>query len=267
MTLFDSAISDWMSSPVTTVSVDTTLPEVDRILVERGVSCAPVVDANGRAVGVISRTDLLRLGRVLARDFGSPATLELPARRAGDEMHVNIVTVDPREPLTFAARRMVNGGFHRVFASDGDHIVGVVGTQNILAALAQSRLGLPIGAVMTSPAICIHAQLPLSEAVDLLQKERVSGLVVIDDTGWPAGIFSQVEALATRALSSNTAVALAMSFKLLNLYEKTQLHYAAAQAHATGARRILVFDPLATQPGRPKLKGIVTGVDFARAVV
>jgi CBS domain-containing protein len=267
MTMLDVPISEWMHSPITTIHEGTPLPEIDRVLLANGISSVPVVDDHQAAVGVVSRTDLLRVGRVLARKFGSPVTLELPAEAARAVMHKNVVTVNPREPITYAARRMVNGGFHRVFACDGTTLVGVVGTREILAAIAQSRIGTPIGEVMTSPAITIEANTSIADATDKLERSHVSGLFVLDDLGWPIGVFSQVEALGARALPSTQAVSTVMSAKLVSLYDRTQLSHAAAQAFATGVRRIIVFDPMVTLPGRPRLKGVVTGVDFARAIL
>jgi CBS domain-containing protein len=50
-----------MTSPVITVSPNATLAEAARRMHERGVKRLPVIDAEGRLVGIVSRADLLRV--------------------------------------------------------------------------------------------------------------------------------------------------------------------------------------------------------------
>jgi CBS domain-containing protein len=52
--------SELMTSPVVTVLVTATLAEAARLLHGRQVKRAPVVDAGGRLVGIVTRSDLLR---------------------------------------------------------------------------------------------------------------------------------------------------------------------------------------------------------------
>src|SRR5947207_7893531 len=50
---------DVMTTNVITVSADTSVQEVAKILSERGISGVPVVAANNRLVGIVSEGDLL----------------------------------------------------------------------------------------------------------------------------------------------------------------------------------------------------------------
>ncbi len=52
-------LQDVMTHPVVAVEPGTPIREVARLLVEHGVSGLPVVDADGRVVGVVSEGDLL----------------------------------------------------------------------------------------------------------------------------------------------------------------------------------------------------------------
>ena len=56
-------VSLLMSSPVVSVGPETPLDLAYRSMAERRISCVPVLDGDGRAVGVLSDTDLLRVGR------------------------------------------------------------------------------------------------------------------------------------------------------------------------------------------------------------
>ena len=54
---------DLMTKPVVTVSPDTPVNEVARILLDHGIAAAPVVDAAGIAIGMVSGGDLDGGGR------------------------------------------------------------------------------------------------------------------------------------------------------------------------------------------------------------
>ncbi len=62
-----------MSSPVTTLTPDTTVEEAVKALVDAGISGAPVVDGDGRLVGLLDDTDLL----VSEARLHAPTTIEL----------------------------------------------------------------------------------------------------------------------------------------------------------------------------------------------
>jgi CBS domain-containing membrane protein len=51
---------DIMSAPALTVREDTPVVEVAELLTQKGVNRVPVVDANGRMVGIVSRGDVVR---------------------------------------------------------------------------------------------------------------------------------------------------------------------------------------------------------------
>jgi len=79
---------DVMTTDVITVDPETTVQSLATLLAERGISGAPVVDSDGRLVGVISEGDLLhraeigtaRRHRVRCRSWCS--TISPPTSRA-----------------------------------------------------------------------------------------------------------------------------------------------------------------------------------------
>src|SRR6266540_3847970 len=52
---------DIMTSPVVTVTPDTSVKDAAAALVEHGINAVPVVDDGRRLVGIVSEADLLRL--------------------------------------------------------------------------------------------------------------------------------------------------------------------------------------------------------------
>jgi len=100
---------DVMTTDVITVSPDMTVQDVTKLLAEKGISGAPVCDANGNLVGIVSEGDLLHRAeigtayrhRVRRRSwwldhFASEAAREYiksHGRRVADIMTRDVVTV------------------------------------------------------------------------------------------------------------------------------------------------------------------------------
>ena len=268
MTNFAMPISALMSSPVATIPETAPLAAADKLLHERGVSSLAVM-SGARAVGVISRTDLLRVGRLesrtQARDAlavqhrGQPLLTFPEGRTVAEVMHRDVVALAPDAPVSTAARVMVQRRIHRVFVMDGDVLRGVFSTKDVLVAIRDKRVMNPIAEAISTPVLTIGLRAPLSLATDRLEKAHISGLCVVDETDWPVGSFTQVEAMASREHPDDTPLEEVMSYAMLCLDIRTPLYRAAGYAHATRARRILAVE------GR-HIKGVMTGLDFARVV-
>ncbi len=258
MANFAMPVSEYMSAPVVSLKLSASLFEVRRTLDDQEISCIPLLDEQARCVGVISRTDLLRVGRYQAGASRGAALLTLPDKRAGEVMHAEVISIAPGSSIAEAARLMVKRRIHRVFVLDEGRLAGVLSTKEILAAIRDKRVVTPISEVMAAPAFIIPSSAPVSLATDRLAKAHVSGLVVVDEEQWPIGTFTQAESLRARDLPRETFVEEVMSHAMLCMDVRTPLHRAAAQAHATRARRVLAVEDR-------KVKGVLTGLDFARA--
>jgi CBS domain-containing protein len=258
MTQFQMPVSLYMRAPVVAVAGDQPLHEAHRILAERSISCVPVLDSNGLPIGVLSRTDLLRIGHIENKTRSREVLITLPDEPARTHMHVGVFTVTPDTQVAQAARMLLKHHIHRVFVEDKGLLVGVFSTKEILVAIWDARVPRPIREAMSSPAFTISASESLALAVDRLNKAHVSGLVVVDDDAWPVGTFTQTEALLARDIHTDTPVEEVMSCGLLCFASQTPLYRAAAQAHATRARRVLAVEDR-------KVVGVLTGLNFARA--
>jgi CBS domain-containing protein len=121
--------SDLMCSAVVVIPRDASLREAAKLLAREQISGAPVIDAAGRCVGVLSATDFFRprLGT-----FDVPLDDAVAAHMTADP-----VTVAPTTPLRQLARMMLDAHIHRVIVVDVNRRpVGVVSSTDILAATA-----------------------------------------------------------------------------------------------------------------------------------
>ena len=83
---------------------------------------------------------------------------------------------------------------------------------------------------------------------------------MVDESEWPVGVFGQREALEAADATRSATVDSAMHAAVLTLPDRTAIHNVARQALAMNARRVALMN-------RHELVGIMTGVDFAKAML
>lgn len=258
MPSFAMPVHLYMSAPVHTVPTTAAVEEVHRKLSALGISSLAVEDAHGALAGVVSRSDLLRVGRRQADAPRGKTLLRFPSSlRVAEIMTPDAVTVAPRDPVSLAAERMVREAVHRVYVQQDGALQGVLSTTDVMHVVHDQRLDEPIHELMSRPLFTVRATDPVSLATERLERARITGLVVVDGD-WPVGLFSQVEALAARDLSQSTAVDRVMDPATICMPANTPVYRAAAQAATMRVRRIIACKDR-------DMVGILSGLDFARA--
>lgn len=245
----------YMSEPVVSVETTTSLHEADDMLDTLDISSLAVTEG-GRLVGVVSRTDLLRVGRRTADDAHSEHLLDLPDDPVESVMTKELVTVEPNAAVKLAARQMLEHGYHRVYVVNGGEPVGVLSTRDLMAVIRDQRDHTVIGQHMSQPIITCPAASPVGEATALLEEAGIGGVVVVEDD-WPVGMFTQVEALHARDYEPDTPVEELMNQAFVCMPVSMRMHRAAAQSITLRTRRVLAVD-------NQDAVGILSGLDFAR---
>ena len=121
--------SDVMIKDVVVISETAPLKEVTHLFAERKITGAPVVNAQGELVGVLSETDIIRKSNSIGA--WSPNT-------AGQIMTKPPVTVPPETTLKRVCELMYNRRIHRVVVAEGKQIRGIITTMDILRTIATS---------------------------------------------------------------------------------------------------------------------------------
>ncbi|HVH73361.1 MAG TPA: CBS domain-containing protein [Stellaceae bacterium] len=146
---------DVMTTKVFTVGPDTTVRELAALLCERAISGAPVVDADGRLVGIVSEGDLLHRAETgterrtaarrsrwldgvavedLAREYA-----KAHGRRVRDIMTREVIAVEPETELAEIASLLESNRIKRVPVLRDGKLVGIVSRANLVRALAASK--------------------------------------------------------------------------------------------------------------------------------
>ncbi|TMS00263.1 CBS domain-containing protein [Nonomuraea basaltis] len=147
-------VRDVMTTHVASVAAGTPFKDVAELLVRRGVSAVPVLDADGRVAGVVSEADLLRKEEFREQYYGEGYRPRLRARlrrrlagrdedggdkvmgaTAGEVMSAPAVTVGPDVSTVTAAQLMDERGVKRLVVVDDDrHLIGIVSRRDLLKA-------------------------------------------------------------------------------------------------------------------------------------
>ncbi len=131
------------------VETSTTIRELARVFENNEISGAPVVDAEGKVIGVVSKTDMIRrcsegtpdsapgyLFEALREQADSEEDAEVipePLICVQDFMTDSAVTVSPDAPLTRVARLMFLRRIHRVVVIDSERFpVGIITSLDLL---------------------------------------------------------------------------------------------------------------------------------------
>lgn len=131
-------VAELMQSNVRTVPCETSIAEAVVSLADAHVSGMPVVDGSGRVVGVVSTTDVLTAEAEAESDDGRRRLLRDTAVQ--DIMTPRPFTVAPDDDVREAARQMLYADVHRLFVTDGDRLIGVISTTDIVRAVANGSL-------------------------------------------------------------------------------------------------------------------------------
>ena len=143
-------VQDVMTQYVISVGPDDTIARAIRLMMQERISGLPVLDGTGKLVGVVTEGDFLRRAET-ATQRKRPRWLELllgpgrlaeeyvqtHARKVGEVMTPDPVTVTEETPLEDAVEMMEKKRIKRIPVVRGDKVVGIISRANMLHALAR----------------------------------------------------------------------------------------------------------------------------------
>jgi len=138
---------DIMNDVVATVSPDTTVEELGRLFIQKGISGVPVVDDEGKLFGIVTENDLIKQnGRfhipTIIRLFdafiplgGSSMEKEIKrmsASRVSEICSRTVITVGPETALQEIATIMSEKGVHLLPVVRSGKLVGIIGKMDVI---------------------------------------------------------------------------------------------------------------------------------------
>lgn len=134
------SVDQVMTTSVITVTPETPISEVARILVDKGISGLPVVDPEGRVLGIVSEGDLL------VREAGHWSDEKRRARggkadaqTAGEAMTAPALTIEPFRAIHAVAEIMITNHVNRLPVVDADgRLLGIVSRADLVRAFVRT---------------------------------------------------------------------------------------------------------------------------------
>ena len=142
---------DIMTREVITISPDTEIAQVAKLLLTNRINGVPVVDDAGQLVGILCQSDLI----IQQKNIPIPSLFTLldgyipltsskkldrevdkiMATKAADAMTARPVTVSPDTGIEEVAALMVEKNYHTLPVVDAGKLVGIVGKEDVLRTL------------------------------------------------------------------------------------------------------------------------------------
>ncbi len=141
----NATVKDVMSTHVMAVREMASFKEIATRLREQRVSAFPVIDLEGKVIGVVSEADLLPKEALEGTVPGVLSTLgrhreqtKITALTAADLMTKPPVTIGPDEPVSHAARLMYSCRVKRLpVTSDDGRLIGIVTRSDVLSVYSR----------------------------------------------------------------------------------------------------------------------------------
>jgi CBS domain-containing protein len=151
-------VRDIMSSPVITVAPETSIQDVARTMRDHHISGVPVVDADGKMIGIITEVDLISrhapaqephyislLWAVIPLRIDDYARYkeqvrQILATNAEQLMSRKLATIHPDDPVERAAQLMVKPGHSSLPVVEDGRLVGIVTRTDLVEMIERLEL-------------------------------------------------------------------------------------------------------------------------------
>lgn len=122
-------VRDVMSSPAITINEEAPANQVAGLMDKHGLGCIIITSKEGKPLGIITERDLVR--RVLAKN------IKPDSFKAKEVMTSPLITIDPGEKISDAARRMSRLNIRRLGVIYKGQLVGVLSSKDVLGVMPE----------------------------------------------------------------------------------------------------------------------------------
>ena len=129
-------VNDAMTRPVTVLSPEATVGELEDLIERYDYNSFPVVE-NDRLVGIVTKFDFLR-NFIFTPDTVLPHYQELMQRRIGEIMRRQVRTVEPEMALTRVLQMMVDMSTKSFPVVSDGKVVGIISREDVIRALRRT---------------------------------------------------------------------------------------------------------------------------------
>jgi len=187
-------VSSAMTDTVITVGPNDDVTDVAQLMVDRGMSGCPVVDAEGTLVGVITKAEISRL----VEKFENIKVSDLMTE--GDILQVN-----PVSRLIKARGDMLEAGYSGLPVTDGGRVLGLITERMVAEAMARFTVEVPdkhranqvrqirvVDAMLQQPPLVTRDE-SIATAVSKMLDAKLNTLPVVEEGNRIVGMISATD--------------------------------------------------------------------------
>jgi CBS domain-containing protein len=222
-----------MTQPAVTIEQDKLVTDAVNLMLKKQVKRLPVVDANGRLVGILSRLDVFHTILRECPDWQAFKKQEIAVdlRFVSDIMRRDTSTVLPNTPVAEVIRLIDCNDIQRVCVVDQEgFFLGLISDRDLLAAFSDRHPGIwdyfvskfssaqptqlkedlrtkTAGEVMNANIVTVAENAPINEAIRIMLEKAIKRLPVVDAQGKFKGMVSRDALLRAGFASTSTKTA------------------------------------------------------------
>ena len=188
--------SSVMVKDVFTVPETMQLDEVAKLMLDNGIGSVPVIDDDGKMVGIVSKADFVTLAVGIA--FDKITVKEI--------MTKDLTVVSPTERLVHARRLMIEDHVGRLPVVEDGELVGMLTSKDLMRAFIDFRKKVPekyqksqikevlVEYIMSSNPTVTSKDATISEVAKIMMETGYNGLPVVEGND-VVGIITQTDIL------------------------------------------------------------------------
>lgn len=182
--LLSRKVSEFMTSPVVSLPADTNIHQAFLTFLDRGIRRVVVVDSAGRAMGMVTQTNMIQ-------NLGVEFFLEV--KRVEKIMTPDVVVLSTSDTLQRALEVMAQGPYSCVVVEEDRRGLGIVTERDMVRLGAEGRdlARTELGSVMSAPVHATTRDEPVHQAAATMNERNIRRLAVVDDAGRLCGLVTQ----------------------------------------------------------------------------
>lgn len=147
-------VKEIMKTTIVSILRGSTFFETAKILLEKRMSGAPVVDENNKLIGVVSEKDLFKAIYPTYNDFYTSPELytdftqmeqdakDVKNKKIEECMSARLITTTPETPVLKVGALMVATGIHRVPVIEKEKLIGMISRGDVYRSILREHFNL-----------------------------------------------------------------------------------------------------------------------------
>ena len=202
----DNGLGTYVTYNPFSVSLETRVDDLLRMVEDLAMRNFPVVDAEQRLIGVVVETDLVQLAALRQRS-GQEGTELLET--VEQILSSDLVTVDHTASPRQALRLLMDNHLHSLPVLNQGKLIGIVTATDFLREFSYGQMTCakePVSDFLTRPAEPLEPDATLAETLKAMDNAKVDYLAVVHG-GCPVGVVSRRDIARTLSTGSQNGAA------------------------------------------------------------